>query len=221
MHDSWKMLLADEFDKPYFKTLTDFVRQEYQTTKVFPPPQRIFAALDHCPVDQVKVVIIGQDPYHGPGQANGLSFSVNQGVALPPSLQNIFKELQDDLGLAIPLSGDLEPWAGQGVLMLNAMLTVRAHQAGSHQQRGWEQFTDAIIKRLSEDKSGLIFLLWGNYAKHKGEVIDATKHHVLSSAHPSPFSAYNGFFGNKHFSKTNQLLVTMGKAPINWEIKNN
>lgn len=213
---SWKQALATEFDKPYFKQLAEFVRAEYLKTKVYPAPKQIFSALDHCPFDQVKVVIIGQDPYHGQGQANGLCFSVGNEVTIPPSLQNIYKEIHSDLGLPIPKTGNLEHWANQGVLLLNATLTVRAGQAGSHQGKGWEQFTDAIIKVLSEQKTGLIFLLWGNYAKQKGAIIDRTKHHVLTAAHPSPFSANNGFFGCKHFSQTNSLLQIMGKVPIAW-----
>lgn len=216
IEQSWKDALAAEFNKPYFTELTNFVRTEYQKTKVYPSPKEIFAAFDHCPLDKIKVVIIGQDPYHNPNQANGLCFSVHDTVPVPPSLQNIFKEIHADLGLDIPKSGNLEHWADQGVLLLNATLTVRANQAGSHQNHGWETFTDAVIKYLSENKNGLIFLLWGNYAKQKGAVIDRTKHHVLTAAHPSPFSANNGFFGCKHFSKTNELLKNAGKKPIQW-----
>lgn len=216
LETSWKQALAQEFDQPYFKALTDFVRSEYQKTKIYPPPKQIFSAFDHCSFDQVKVVIIGQDPYHGTGQANGLCFSVADHIAIPPSLQNIYKEIHDDLGLPIPNTGNLEHWADQGVLLLNATLTVRAGQAGSHQGKGWEEFTDAVIRKLSEEKAGLVFLLWGNYAKRKGEVIDRKKHHVLTAAHPSPFSAYSGFFGCKHFSKTNQLLEQAGVTPIQW-----
>ncbi len=213
---SWKQALAAEFEQPYFKDLSAFVRAEYQHTKVYPPPKQIFSAFEHCPFDQVKVVIIGQDPYHGAHQANGLCFSVSDGVAAPPSLQNIYKEIHDDLGLPIPTTGNLEHWADQGVLLLNATLTVRAGQAGSHQGKGWEQFTDAVIKTLSDQKEGLVFLLWGNYAKQKGAMIDRSKHHVLTAAHPSPFSAYNGFFGCKHFSQTNALLTAAGLTPIAW-----
>lgn len=213
---SWKQALATEFEKPYFVALTEFVKTEYQHTKVYPAPKQIFSAFEHCPFDHVKVVIIGQDPYHGKGQANGLCFSVADHIAIPPSLQNIYKEIHEDLGLPIPSTGNLEHWADQGVLLLNATLTVRAGQAGSHQGKGWEQFTDAAIQKLSNEKTGLIFLLWGNYAKQKGAVIDRSKHHVLTAAHPSPFSAYSGFFGCKHFSQTNQLLQQMGKTPIQW-----
>lgn len=213
---SWKRAMADEFAQPYFTELTNFVRSEYVKTKVYPPPKQIFSAFEHCPFDQVKVVIIGQDPYHGAGQANGLCFSVADHIALPPSLQNIYKEIHDDLGVPIPTTGNLEHWADQGVLLLNATLTVRASQAGSHQGKGWEQFTDAVIQKLSDEKSGLIFLLWGNYAKQKGAMIDRSKHHVLTAAHPSPFSANSGWFGCKHFSQTNALLQSMGKAPIAW-----
>lgn len=212
----WKEALAGEFNKPYFAELTNFVRNEYKKTKVYPPPKEIFAAFDHCPLDKVKVVIIGQDPYHNPNQANGLCFSVHDKVPVPPSLQNIFKEIHADLGLNVPTSGNLEHWADQGVLLLNATLTVRANQPGSHQKHGWETFTDAVIKYLSENKNGLIFLLWGNYAKQKGAIIDSTKHHILTAAHPSPFSANNGFFGCKHFSKTNELLKSLSKEPIRW-----
>lgn len=213
---SWKQALAAEFEQPYFVELTKFVRAEYLHTTVYPPPKQIFAAFEHCPYDQVKVVIIGQDPYHGRGQANGLCFSVRDNVAIPPSLHNIYKEIHDDLGLPIPTTGNLEHWAKQGVLLLNATLTVRAGQAGSHQGKGWEQFTDAVIKLLSDQKTGLIFLLWGNYAKQKGAMIDRSKHHVLTAAHPSPFSANHGWFGCKHFSQTNALLQQMGKTPITW-----
>lgn len=216
IESSWKQALAPEFEQAYFTELTNFVRSEYLKTKVYPPPKEIFAAFNHCPFDSVKVIIIGQDPYHGQGQANGLCFSVRDGIAIPPSLQNIYKEIHDDLGLPIPTTGNLEHWADQGVLLLNATLTVRAGQAGSHQGKGCEQFTDAIIKTLSDQKTGLVFLLWGNYAKQKGAIIDRSKHHVLTAAHPSPFSANNGWFGCKHFSQTNSLLQTMGKEPIAW-----
>lgn len=213
---SWKQVLANEFEKPYFAELTKFIRAEYQQTKIYPPPKKVFAAFNHCAFDQVKVVIIGQDPYHRTGQANGLCFSVADHIAIPPSLQNIYKEIHDDLGAPIPTTGNLEHWADQGVLLLNATLTVQAGQAGSHQGKGWEQFTDAVIKLLSDQKTGLIFLLWGNYAKQKGAIIDRSKHHVLTAAHPSPFSANNGFFGCKHFSQTNTLLRDMGREPIVW-----
>ena len=193
-----------------------FVRQEYQTTTVYPPGRLIFNAFNLCPFDQVKVVIIGQDPYHGPGQAHGLCFSVNDGVPFPPSLQNIFKEIQSDLGTPIPTTGNLTRWANQGVLMLNATLTVRAHQAASHQRQGWEEFTDAAIRALAEERENLVFILWGAYAQKKGAFIDRNKHLVLASAHPSPLSAYNGFFGNKHFSRANEYLIAHGQQPIQW-----
>lgn len=219
LEKSWKAALADEFEKPYFKELADFVRKEYLTVKVYPPPKLVFNALEHCPFDRVKVVIIGQDPYHGPGQAHGLSFSVPEGVRVPPSLQNIYKELLDDVGKegdAVPTSGNLEHWADQGVLLLNATLTVRAGQAGSHQNKGWETFTDAVITAVSEKKEGVVFILWGNYAKNKSALIDGAKHLVLKSAHPSPFSASYGFFGSKPFSKANAYLVSHGASPIEW-----
>ncbi|HEY8404724.1 MAG TPA: uracil-DNA glycosylase [Flavobacteriales bacterium] len=216
IEQSWKEILREEFDKPYFKSLTEFVKSEYTTTQCFPTGKLIFAAFDHCPFDKVKVVIIGQDPYHGPGQANGLCFSVNDGVRMPPSLQNIFKEIESDLGIPCPTSGNLERWADQGILLLNATLTVRAHTAGSHQNKGWEQFTDAVIRAINERKENVVFLLWGSYAQKKGAFIDKTKHCVLQSAHPSPLSAYNGFFGNKHFSKTNAFLISKGLTPIQW-----
>lgn len=212
----WKQHLAAEFDKPYFVRLTQFVRNEYMTTPCFPPGKLIFNAFNLCPFDKVKVVIIGQDPYHGPGQAHGLCFSVNDGVPFPPSLQNIFKEIQDDLGTPVPVSGNLTRWAEQGVLLLNATLTVRAHQAGSHQRQGWEEFTDAAIKALAESREHLVFILWGAYAQKKGAVIDRSRHLVLASAHPSPLSAYHGFFGNKHFSLANAYLEQHGETPIKW-----
>ena len=216
IEDSWKEKLTDEFEKPYFKELTDFVRQEYKTQVCYPPGILIFNAFNLCPFDQVKVVIIGQDPYHGPGQAHGLCFSVNDGIPFPPSLQNIFKEIQADLGKEVPVSGNLTRWAEQGVLLLNATLTVRAHQAASHQRHGWEEFTDAVIRKLSQERDHLVFILWGAYAQKKGAVIDRERHLVLTSAHPSPLSAYHGFFGNKHFSLTNAYLEQYGKTPINW-----
>ena len=216
IEDSWKEKLTDEFEKPYFKELTDFVRQEYKTQVCYPPGNLIFNAFNLCPFDQVKVVIIGQDPYHGPGQAHGLCFSVNDGIPFPPSLQNIFKEIQSDLGKEVPVSGNLTRWAEQGVLLLNATLTVRAHQAASHQRHGWEEFTDAVIRKLSQERDHLVFILWGAYAQKKGAVIDRERHLVLTSAHPSPLSAYHGFFGNKHFSLTNAYLEQYGKTPINW-----
>ena len=216
IEESWKVRLQTEFEKPYFKTLTDFVRNEYQQTTIFPPGKFIFNAFNLCPFHQVKVVIIGQDPYHGPGQAHGLCFSVNDGIPFPPSLVNIFKEIKSDLGKEIPTSGNLTRWAEQGVLLLNATLTVRAHQAGSHQRKGWEEFTDAAIRTLAEQREHLVFILWGAYAQKKGSFIDRNKHLVLASAHPSPLSAYHGFFGNKHFSRTNEYLVAHGETPIEW-----
>lgn len=216
IEEGWKRALAPEFEKPYFEQLTGFVRQEYRTTAVYPPGRLIFNAFNLCPFDKVKVVIIGQDPYHGPGQAHGLCFSVNDGVPFPPSLQNIFKEIHDDLGTPIPASGNLTRWAQQGVLLLNATLTVRAHQAGSHQGRGWETFTDAAIRTLAESREHLVFILWGAYAQKKGAFIDRGKHLVLTSVHPSPLSAYHGFFGNKHFSRANAYLAEHGETPIHW-----
>ncbi len=214
--ESWKKILKDEFEKPYFHQLVNFVKSEYNKYKVYPPGKLIFNAFDHCSFDDLKVVILGQDPYHGEGQANGLCFSVNTGIRKPPSLVNIFKEIQSDIGNSIPESGNLERWAKQGILLLNATLTVRANHAGSHQNKGWETFTDAVIKQISDKKSGIVFLLWGAYAQKKGAVIDKNKHYVLQSAHPSPFAAHRGFFGNKHFSKTNEFLVKNGKTPIKW-----
>lgn len=216
IEDSWKRRLAPEFEKDYFVRLTQFVRQEYASGMVFPPGRLIFNAFDLCPFEQVKVVIIGQDPYHGPGQAHGLCFSVNDGVPFPPSLVNIFKEIESDLGTPVPATGNLTRWANQGVLLLNATLTVRAHQAGSHQRQGWEEFTDAAIRTLATEREGLVFILWGAYAQKKGAFIDRSRHLVLTSAHPSPLSAWHGFFGNKHFSRANQYLVSQGKSPIVW-----
>lgn len=213
---SWKDALASEWEKPYFKELTDFVRAEYGATQVFPPARQIFAAFDATPFDKVKVVILGQDPYHDVGQANGLCFSVNSGVALPPSLVNIYKELHDDLGIEPPASGDLSRWACQGVLLLNATLTVRAHQAGSHQNRGWEKLTDEAIMRLATCRDHLVFILWGAYAQRKGAFINRMKHLVLTSAHPSPLSAYRGFFGSRPFSRANQYLASHGIEPVDW-----
>ncbi|MES2628764.1 MAG: uracil-DNA glycosylase [Bacteroidota bacterium] len=216
MESGWKQLLQDEFSKPYFNQLISFVKEEYQTQTVYPPGREIFNAFDHCPADKVKVVIIGQDPYHGPGQANGLCFSVHDGIRQPPSLQNIFKEIQDDLGIAPPTSGNLERWADQGVLLLNATLTVRANSPGSHQNKGWEEFTDAVIRRISQEKKHLVFMLWGAYAQKKGQIIDPQHHLVLQSAHPSPFAVHKGFFGNKHFSKANDYLSAQGEKRIVW-----
>ena len=212
----WKELLAPEFEKPYFAELTAFVRQEYATRRIFPRGSNIFRAFDKCPFDKLKVVVIGQDPYHGPGQANGLCFSVGDGVPFPPSLQNIFKEVADDTGTPVPSSGNLDRWAEQGVLLLNAVLTVREHEAASHAGHGWETFTDAAIRALAEQREHLVFILWGSYAQRKGAFIDRNKHLVLSSAHPSPLSAYNGFFGNKHFSRTNSYLREHGEQEIIW-----
>ncbi len=212
----WKERLQDEFEKDYFTNLVQFVKEEHKNSTVYPPGKLIFNAFDQCPYDHVKVVILGQDPYHEQGQAHGLCFSVNDGVDIPPSLINIYKEIRSDLGIATPASGNLQRWASQGVLLLNATLTVRAHQAGSHQNKGWEEFTDAVIHQLANDKKHLVFLLWGAYAQRKGQFIDKSKHLVLSSAHPSPLSAYRGFFGSKHFSKTNEYLVQNGIQPIQW-----
>ena len=216
IEDSWKQRLQTEFDKPYFEALTSFVREEYGKGRCYPPGKLIFNAFNLCPFDQVKVVLIGQDPYHEPGQAMGLCFSVNEGIMFPPSLQNIFKEIADDIGTPIPKSGDLTRWAKQGVMLLNATLTVREHQAGSHQGRGWETFTDAVIQTLAREREHLVFILWGSYAQKKGAFIDRSKHLVLTSAHPSPLSAYRGFFGNKHFSQANAYLQAHGISPIKW-----
>lgn len=213
---SWKAVLQPEFEKPYFEELTEFVKKEYQSNKIFPPGKEIFNAFNLCPFDQLKVVIIGQDPYHGPGQAHGLCFSVRPGVDFPPSLRNIFKEIHNDLGSPIPPNGDLTRWASQGVLLLNATLTVRAHQAGSHQKHGWETFTDAVIQTVSEHKENVVFLLWGAYAQRKAELIDRSKHFILESVHPSPLSASRGFFGNHHFSRANEFLTAKGLAAITW-----
>ncbi|EJW93405.1 uracil-DNA glycosylase [gut metagenome] len=213
---SWRNRLQKEFDAPYFRDLAEFVRKEYQTTTCYPPAGKIFNAFNLCPFDQVKVVIVGQDPYHEPGQAEGLCFSVADGVPYPPSLQNIFKEIAADLGRPIPTSGSLVRWAEQGVLLLNATLTVRAHQAGSHQRYGWEEFTDAVIRQLAAEREHLVFILWGSYAQKKGLVVDRTRHMVLTSAHPSPLSAYRGFFGNHHFTLANDYLIQHGQTPINW-----
>jgi uracil-DNA glycosylase len=214
---SWKSRLTGEFEKEYFLNLTQFVRDEYIKHSIYPPGSLIFNAFDLCPFQNVKAVIIGQDPYHGPGQAHGLCFSVRDGVGFPPSLLNIFKEIELDLGIKRPASGNLERWAAQGVLLLNATLTVRAHQAGSHQKKGWEQFTDSVIEILNKEKENLVFFLWGAYAQKKGETIDRSRHLVLESVHPSPLSASRGFFGNKHFSKCNNYLKEHGIEPINWQ----
>ncbi len=214
---SWKEALVGEFDTPYFKELAEFVRDEYKSATVYPPPKFVFRAFELCPFDKVKVVILGQDPYHGPGQANGLSFAVKDGMTVPPSLRNIFKEIEADIGEPMKnRSGDLERWAKQGVLLLNATLTVRASSPGSHQNKGWEQFTDAVIQTLSEKREHLVFILWGNYARGKKPLIDSTKHEVIESPHPSPFSAHNGFFGSKPFSKANTYLSSNGETPIDW-----
>ncbi|MFN8357037.1 MAG: uracil-DNA glycosylase [Spirosomataceae bacterium] len=215
--DSWKSHLQNEFTKPYFASLVQFIKAEYSTRTVYPPGRLIFNAFSHCSFDDTKVVILGQDPYHGAGQANGLSFSVNDGIAIPPSLVNIFKEIKDDLGKPLPRSGNLERWAKQGVLLLNATLTVRASEAGSHQGKGWETFTDAVIKHLSDEKQNVVFMLWGAYAQKKGEVIDARKHLVLKARHPSPMSANNGgWFGCRHFSQANNYLKAKGLPEIDW-----
>ena len=217
IHPSWNEVLSDEFEKPYFNSLIDFVKQEYSQATCYPKGSQIFSAFDHCAFDKVEVVIIGQDPYHGPGQANGLCFSVSDGIPMPPSLINIFKEIEADLGKPFPQTGNLERWADQGVLLLNAVLTVRQSEAGSHQGRGWEMFTDAVIQKISEKKKDVVFLLWGGFAKKKGARIDRQRHLVLETGHPSPLSANRGlWFGNKHFSKTNEFLKEKGKKEINW-----
>ena len=216
IEQSWKDQLKDEFEKDYFVKLTDFVRVEYKTKQIFPPAKLIFNAFEHTPFDKVKVVILGQDPYHNDGQAHGLSFSVPDGIPAPPSLVNIFKEINRDLGIPVPRSGNLTRWANQGVLLLNATLTVQAHMAGSHQKKGWEAFTDAAIHQLAEKRENLVFILWGAYAQKKASFIDPNKHLVLRSVHPSPLSAYNGFFGNSHFSTANKYLQSKGIVPIEW-----
>lgn len=219
IHSHWENILQDTFEAPYFKALIDFVKSDYSSTQCFPPGKLIFNAFDLCPPEKTKVVILGQDPYHGPGQAHGLCFSVPEGIPHPPSLKNIFKELENDLQMAYPISGNLTSWAKQGVLLLNATLTVQAHRAGSHQAKGWETFTDRVIQLLSEQYEGLVFLLWGGYAKQKIKLIDGDKHCVLSSGHPSPLSANRGYwFGNQHFSKCNAYLDYKGKTPINWQL---
>ncbi|MGR3809395.1 uracil-DNA glycosylase [Jiulongibacter sp. NS-SX5] len=217
IEESWKRVLSKEFEKDYWKRLTTFVKNEYSSDRCFPPAKLIFNAFDSCPFDKVKVVIIGQDPYHGPGQAHGLCFSVNDGVPFPPSLMNIFKELQDDIGKPIPKTGNLQSWANQGVLLLNATLTVKAHQAGSHQKQGWEKFTDAVIEQINKEKQGVVFMLWGSYAQKKGQYIDASKHHILKAVHPSPLAANRGgWFGKKLFSQCNSYLTKSGQDPIQW-----
>jgi uracil-DNA glycosylase len=217
LEESWKRELSGEFEKPYFVELTQFVKEEYTKKNIYPAPKNIFRAFDLCPFDTVKVVILGQDPYHGVGQANGLSFAVGENMKVPPSLQNIFKEIESDLGKSlVHTDGDLSRWAEQGVLLLNATLTVEASLAGSHQGKGWEQFTDSVVEKLSEKREHLVFILWGNYARTKGARIDRSKHLVLESPHPSPFSAYNGFFGSKPFSKTNAYLIEHEQTPIDW-----
>lgn len=218
IEESWLKVLNQEFQSPYFHYLKSFLVEEKKKHTIFPPGRLIFNAFNLTPFEEVKVVILGQDPYHGVGQAHGLAFSVPEGVPHPKSLINIFKELQDDLGLKTPQSGNLVKWAKEGVLLINATLTVRAHEAGSHQNQGWETFTDSVIQQLSEKHKGLVFLLWGNYAKMKMNLIDEKRHHILTAAHPSPLAAFRGFFGCKHFSKTNQLLIQEGKTPIDWNL---
>tara|TARA_R110002020_G_scaffold245069_1_gene458732 strand:- start:1462 stop:2124 length:663 start_codon:yes stop_codon:yes gene_type:complete len=213
---SWKSALDYLFEKKYFKDLVSFVKDEYATTKVYPPGKEIFNAFNHTPIDSVKVVILGQDPYHGPGQAHGLSFSVKPGVPFPPSLQNIFKEIETDLGKPMPSNGDLTRWAEQGVFLLNATLTVRAHQAASHQKKGWEEFTDEVIRKISDSREHVVFMLWGSYAQKKSILVDSSKHLVLKAPHPSPLSSYRGFFGCQHFSKANNYLISNGMKPIDW-----
>ena len=214
--EDWKSVLKEEFTKPYFDELVEFVKAEYASTTVFPAGRNIFRAFDKCPLDRLKVVIIGQDPYHGEGQANGLCFSVSEGVPFPPSLQNILKEVHDDTGAEMPSSGELDRWAEQGVLLLNAVLTVRAHEAASHAGKGWERFTDAVVRAIAERKEGVVYMLWGNYAQKKGAIADPERNLILRAVHPSPLSAYRGFFGCRHFSMANDYLVKQGKEPINW-----
>lgn len=214
--EDWKEILFEEFSKSYFEELVSFVKQEYASGEIFPAGRNIFRAFDKCPFDKLKVVIIGQDPYHGEGQANGLCFSVNEGTPFPPSLKNIFKEVSDDIGTPIPTSGELDRWAEQGVLLLNSVLTVRAHNAASHAGRGWERFTDAVVKAIAERKQGVVYMLWGSYAQRKGSIADSRQNLILHAVHPSPLSAYRGFFGCKHFSQANRYLVSIGKEPIVW-----
>lgn len=218
IEESWRVVLNDEFSKEYFAKLKEFLVEEKKHYTVYPPGSKIFAAFNYTPFHKVNVVLLGQDPYHGPGQAHGLCFSVPHGVPKPPSLVNIFKELKDDVGISIPNHGNLEKWTKQGVLLLNATLTVRANQAGSHQKKGWENFTDSAIVALSQKRVGLIFILWGAYAQAKAQLIDKSKHHILMAPHPSPLSVSRGFYGCKHFSKTNKLLTEMGKEPIDWSL---
>lgn len=219
LKDDWKILLSNEFKSDYFKALNNFLLKEKEDFVLFPPDNLIFSAFNRTSFNKVKVIIVGQDPYHGIGQANGLAFSVSEGVKIPPSLKNIFKEIFTDIGIPIPQSGNLEPWADQGVLLMNTTLTVRNSQPGSHQKRGWERFTNTVISTLSKERTGLVFLLWGNQAKEKEQLIDLNKHYVLKAAHPSPFSAYNGFFGCKHFSKTNEILRSQELTEIDWKIE--
>ena len=216
MAEDWKAVIGEEFSKPYFEELISFVKQEYATSQVFPAGRNIFRAFDKCPFDKVKVVIIGQDPYHGDGQANGLCFSVNEGVPFPPSLKNIFKEVYDDVGAPIPTSGELDRWAEQGVLLLNSVLTVKAHNAASHAGHGWEIFTDAVVRAIAERKECVVYMLWGSYAQRKGAIANPQRNLILHSVHPSPLSSYRGFFGCKHFSKANDYLMSIGKEPIKW-----
>ncbi|WP_143960723.1 uracil-DNA glycosylase [Litoribacter populi] len=216
IHENWEVVLKSEMEKPYYRELLKFVEEEYKYKTIFPPKSLVFNALNHCPPENTKVIILGQDPYHGAGQAHGLSFSVSDGVAFPPSLRNIFKEIQRDLGISAPFSGNLERWAEQGVLLLNATMTVRVSQAGSHQKKGWEEFTDSIIHHLAEDYNNLVFMFWGSYAQKKGQFIDESRHLVLKAPHPSPLSAHRGFIGCGHFSQANEYLAQNGKATINW-----
>ncbi len=216
IEESWRQMLQTQFDSPYFKQLTSFVKSEYSQYRIFPPGSQIFSAFDRCTFDNTRVIILGQDPYHGPNQAHGLCFSVNEGIPMPPSLLNIFKEIKADVGKDIPPHGCLVRWAKQGVLLLNATLSVRAHQAGSHQKKGWERFTDSVIQIVSENKKNIVFLLWGSYAQKKSELIDANNHLILKAPHPSPLSAHRGFFGCQHFSKTNDYLSAKGLPTINW-----
>ena len=216
IEQSWKERLSSEFEKDYFSQLITFVKEEYRQRTIYPPGPCIFSAFEHCPFDKVKVVILGQDPYHEPGQAHGLCFSVQDGTPFPPSLVNIFKEIESDLGKPIPQTGNLLRWADQGVLLLNATLTVRAHQAGSHQNKGWETFTDAVVRAIAQRKQGIVYMLWGSYAQRKGAIADPQRNCILKAVHPSPLSAYRGFFGSKHFSRANEYLQSIGKAPILW-----